>query len=187
MQIPVLSCMHVCATNHDDPVPYQKSCTIWQTQEPYPHVAYTYLPNTVSLPALSGPSNVPSGSCALHEYTPASCSCTEFLDRERVGSIPLLTIVPSWSHSMLLTGWLSLHVVGWEKKSVELKKYCTTINTGGKKYGEKSNSKYYDSMIVLYSEYQWVYVERHNHHKSVHCPNSSVKEFQTDCQKWVLK
>ena len=160
---------------------YKTLAHIRQTQDPYLHDAYTYLPNTVSLPASSGPSNVPLGSSALHEYTPAWCSCTGFLDRERVGSVPLLTIVPFWSHSMRVTGWLSLQVVGWERgnrSAIELKKYCTTINTRGKKYGEKINSKYYDSMIVLYGEYQWVYVDRHNHHKSVHCPNSSVKEFQ---------
>jgi hypothetical protein len=91
--------MHVCTTDFDDPVPHY-----------YTHMyTCTHLPKTVSLPALSGPSMVPSVSTALHEYCPACPSCTEGIVRERVDPLPLETVMPSRSHSM--TARLFLYVV----------------------------------------------------------------------------
>ena len=108
-----ISSLHVWATNIDDPVPYPHTMWALLFTKLYPHSVY--LPNTLSRPASAGRKVVPLASVAIHVYTPACSSCTGFLFRDRLDSVPVSTVTPSRRHSIRETATLLLHVIEGRK------------------------------------------------------------------------
>ena len=105
--------LHVWATDIDDPVPYPY--TMWALLFTKLYLRSVYLPNTLSRTASAGLKVVPLVSVAIHVYTPACSSCTGFLLRDRLDSVPVFTVTPSWRHSIRETATLSLHVIEGRK------------------------------------------------------------------------